>query len=130
MNEPSASSMLYVTAPNPVAILSASVAVTVTSGSVGIVFSSMLTATQSENASNFGLCGSQYIIYARDYNYPNVDHAWAKLTVFCWIKHWIIIINICYIDDHMTSRGVMAGPQSSVSGGYNEIVHLINFIIK
>ena len=60
MNEPSASSMLYVTAPNPVAILSASVAVTVTSGSVGIVFSSMPTATQSENISDCEIHDSQH----------------------------------------------------------------------
>ena len=44
VNEPSASSILNVTVPNPVAILSVSLAVTVTSGCVGTVFSSILVA--------------------------------------------------------------------------------------
>ena len=78
MNEQSASSMLYITVPNPVASLSASVAVTVTSGSAGIVFSSMLTATQSENISNYDslqLRSACVRIYAMDQKYPNIDLA-------------------------------------------------------
>jgi len=48
MNELSASAMLYVTVPNPVALLSASLAVTVNSGRMGIVFSSTLAAKYEE----------------------------------------------------------------------------------
>ena len=68
VNEPSASSILYVTVPNPVTSLSISVAVTVTSGCVGTVFSSILVATYVEVKNIHNI-----MLYVRDHKYRNTD---------------------------------------------------------
>ena len=50
------------------------------------------------------------------------DHIKNKLTVFCRIKNWKIIINIHHIDDHKTSWCTMARSQSLVSSCYNDFI--------